>query len=158
MANDDARPARFLKIPPPVWTLGTLAAAYGLTRSSDVAGLILFRSYPLAGAFGTAGFALAVWAVLTFLAEGTEIEPASPANKHLVTRGPFRFTRNPMYFGLILMSAGVAFYMGAGPFFAVPPLIFLLCHCAFIPFEEAKMARQHGAPYTDYCAEVRRWI
>ena len=134
-----------------------LAFAYAAGPMPFAAGMS-WRSLPLAILSGTLGLALALWAVLTFLAEGTEIEPASASNKKLVTRGPFRFTRNPMYLGLFLMSLGVAFFMGAWPFFAVPPLVFLLCHFVFIPYEEAKMTRLHGVPYTEYRARVRRWI
>jgi protein-S-isoprenylcysteine O-methyltransferase Ste14 len=63
-----------------------------------------------------------------------------------------------MYSGLILMAFGFAFYFGTLPFYAVPVLLFLLCNFSFIPFEEAKMQRQHGDQYTDYLRRVRRWF
>jgi protein-S-isoprenylcysteine O-methyltransferase Ste14 len=93
-----------------------------------------------------------------FAAAGTEIMPTSPTNKALVTRGPFGFTRNPMYSSLILVTLGIALYFGTLPFFAVPALLFLLTNFVFIPFEEKKMLRQFGHQYTDYCARVRRWL
>jgi protein-S-isoprenylcysteine O-methyltransferase Ste14 len=40
----------------------------------------------------------------------------------------------------------------------VPVLVFLLCNFIFIPFEEAKMQRQHYGQYTDYLTQVRRWL
>jgi protein-S-isoprenylcysteine O-methyltransferase Ste14 len=63
-----------------------------------------------------------------------------------------------MYLGLILVTLGIALYFGTLPFFAVPVLLFLLVNFVFIPFEEAKMQRQHEAAYTDYRARVRRWL
>jgi protein-S-isoprenylcysteine O-methyltransferase Ste14 len=151
-------PNWYHKIPPPVWTVGMLLLAYGVQRSFGGAGVVYLRSVPLAILLAAAGIGLAIWGERTFAAAGTEIMPASPANKRLVTHGPFRFTRNPMYLGLIIAALGIALYWGTLPFFAVPILVFLLCHLGFIPFEEAKMARQHGDAYTDYRGRVRRWI
>ena len=147
-----------VKIPPPVWTLGFLAVAYGVRSIGGWAAVFVFRSTATAVMFGATGLAIAGWAALIFAFAGTEIEPASHANKLLVTRSPFNFTRNPMYLGLVLMSLACAFYFGAWPFFTVPVLVFLLCNAVFIPFEEEKMAHQFGAQYTEYCAKVRRWL
>ena len=148
----------YLKLPPPFWALAMLLIAYGLERSFPWAALIYARSLTNAILMVVAGVALAAWSVRTFAAAGTELAPASASNKRLVTDGPFRFTRNPMYLGLVLAMVGVAFFMGTLPFFAVPVLVFVLCNLVFIPFEEAKMRRQHGNPYTDYLHRVRRWI
>jgi protein-S-isoprenylcysteine O-methyltransferase Ste14 len=153
-----AQPRWYLKLPPPFWALTMLLIAYGLERSYPWAALIYARSLTNAVVIGLAGLALAAWSIGAFAAVGTEIAPASIANKKLVTDGPFRFTRNPMYLSLVLAMVGVAFYQGTLPFFAVPVLVFLICHLVFIPFEEAKMQRQHGNPYKDYLHRVRRWI
>jgi protein-S-isoprenylcysteine O-methyltransferase Ste14 len=145
-----------LRIPPPIWGIIFLLAAYATERIFDTD--VVFRSTPLALLSGVLGLLLAGWGERTFAAEETEILPASPTNRKLVTRGPFRYTRNPMYSGLILMAFGFAFYFGTLPFYAVPVLLFLLCNFSFIPFEEAKMQRQHGDQYTDYLRRVRRWF
>jgi protein-S-isoprenylcysteine O-methyltransferase Ste14 len=154
---DRTTPIALLKVPPPAWAALLLAAAYALGRSFGWAGAVYVRSLPLAIALGAAGIGLAVWGALTFMAEGTEIEPTSPGNKKLVAHGPFRFTRNPMYSGLVVTTLGIASYAGTIPFIAVPVLVFAICNFGFIPYEEAKMQRQFGASYTDYCARVRRW-
>jgi protein-S-isoprenylcysteine O-methyltransferase Ste14 len=153
-----ATPKWYLKIPPPVWTLALLLIAYGLEQVPIWGAIIQVRSVPNAILLAVAGIALAVWGERTFAAAGTEVLPTSATNKKFVTAGPFRFTRNPMYLGLVLATFGIAFYMGTAPFFAVPVLVFLLCNFVFIPFEEAKMQRQHGGPYKEYLHRVRRWI
>jgi protein-S-isoprenylcysteine O-methyltransferase Ste14 len=156
MSAPTPQPSWHLKIPPPIWGMAMLLVAYaaGWILGSPV----IFRSTPLAVVIGVLGFLLGLWGQRTFAAEGTEIIPASPTNKKLVTRGPFRYTRNPMYSGLVLMALGFAFYFGTLPFYAVPVLLFLLCNFSFIPFEEAKMQRQFGDQYTDYLRRVRRWV
>jgi len=150
------RPSWHLKIPPPFWGMIMLLAAYGADRL--LASSVVFGSTPLSVLIGGAGLLLSGWGERTFAAEETEILPASATNKKLVTRGPFRYTRNPMYLGMIMMASGFAFYFGTIPFYAVPVLLFLLCNFSFIPFEEAKMQRQFGDQYTDYVRRVRRWI
>lgn len=76
----------------------------------------------------------------------------------LVTAGPYRFTRNPMYLGLTLIYIGVA-----GTRLEVWPLIllpFLLAYINFvvIPFEERRLADTFGDQYRLYRAGVRRWF
>ena len=135
-----------------------LLTAYAMQRGFAWAAIVYFSSLPLATLLIAAGIFLAAWGRSTFAAAGTEIIPASATNKKLVTSGPFRFTRNPMYLGVSVLSLGIAVYAGTLPFFAVPILLFLLCNFVFIPFEEAKMQRQFSAQYTDYLRRVRRWI
>jgi protein-S-isoprenylcysteine O-methyltransferase Ste14 len=156
MSAPQTNPNWVLKIPPPVWALAMLAAAFAIDRVTESA--IVFRSSALALLFGVGGFALASWGRVTFAKEDTEIIPTSASNKKLVMRGPFRFSRNPMYAGLVLLTLGIAFYAGTLPFYAVPILLFILCNFVFIPYEEAKMQRQFDAQYTDYLRRVRRWV
>jgi protein-S-isoprenylcysteine O-methyltransferase Ste14 len=93
-----------------------------------------------------------------FRREGTELNPASTTNRKLVTRGPFRFTRNPMYLGLVIATLGIAFWVGAWPMFLAPIAAFVTTNWVHIPFEEAKMRRQFGAEFDAYVSRVRRWI
>ena len=138
------KPGWYIKIPPPIWTIAMLLVAYELQRSLNWAAVVYARSPPAAILLLIAGVGLAIWGRRMFAAAGTEIMPASPSNKMLVMRGPFLFTRNPMYLGLILASLAIALYAGTIPFLFVPILLFLLCNFIFIPFEEAKMQRQFG--------------
>ncbi len=151
-------PPWYLKMPPPIWALGMLLAAGGLDWAADTRTIADVPSLPLAILFSAAGIAVAAWGRFIFASEDTEIMPTSASNKKLVTRGPFRFTRNPMYFGLVLLSLGIAFAFGALAFFLVPVGLFVICNNGFIPFEEAKMHRQFCEEYGAYLSRVRRWI
>src|SRR5262245_20567648 len=128
------RPGWHLKIPPPIWSLAMLLMAYAIQTGFVWGSVVEMRSTTIAIGLVISGIAIAVWAERMFAAAGTEIMPASPANKALVTRGPFGYTRNPMYSGLILVALGIALYFGTLPFFAVPVLLFLLTNFVFIPF------------------------
>jgi protein-S-isoprenylcysteine O-methyltransferase Ste14 len=63
-----------------------------------------------------------------------------------------------MYLGLVILTLGIAIWVGAWPMFGAPIALFATSNWVHIPFEEAKMRRQFGAVYDDYVARVRRWI
>ena len=147
-----------LKFPPPIWMLIYLALCLGLSWLLGwprLPGLPL----PLAGmVLAALAFIPPVWAFVLFQREHTEIDPTSPTNRALVIRGPYQFTRNPMYLGLITLSLGIAVWIGAWPMFLAPLAVFATVNWVHIPFEEAKMRRQFGAAYDDYVGRVRRWV
>jgi protein-S-isoprenylcysteine O-methyltransferase Ste14 len=147
-----------LKLPPPVWALAYVLLA---TAISGWLGWPEFPGLPIAPlgiALIAAGFVSPVWALVMFRRAGTEIEPTSPVNRALVTDGPYRFTRNPMYLGLVIITLGIAVWIGAWPMLIAPMAVFATANWIHIPFEEAKMRRQFGATYDDYVARVRRWV
>jgi len=100
--------------------------------------------------FGYSGFS-------AFRKVGTPVRPGDEPTK-LVTSGPFRITRNPMYLGLELVLLG-AFLLAKSPFFLIPPIVFfLLINFLQIPFEEDLMTERFGQLYAEYCQRVRRWL
>jgi protein-S-isoprenylcysteine O-methyltransferase Ste14 len=147
-----------LKLPPPVWTLLYILIAYGLSRLAGAGPIPSLRIVPLGIILIVAGVALAVSAALLFRREGTEINPTSATNRVLVTSGPYRFTRNPMYLSLVIVTLGLAIWAGAWPMFLPPVAVFVTTNWAHIPFEETKMQRQFGPDFEAYCRRVRRWI
>jgi len=97
------------------------------------------------------------WAMSTFLRFRTPIIPVQRA-RALVSEGPFRLTRNPMYLGFTVLYIGIAFFANA-----FWPLVFLpeaiaLAYLFAIRLEEAYLTREFGNAYRDYCSRVRRWI
>jgi len=89
---------------------------------------------------------------------GPEVDPSSEANRALVVGGPFRFSRNPMYLGLIVAALGMAAFAGYWLMLAAPLAVFLTANYVHIPFEEAKMRRQFGEDFDAYAGKVRRWL
>ena len=126
------------------WLLpfGTLQLA-----SSQVAGAALLAS----------GFAIMIYAWQLFREERTAICPTAEASA-LIVRGVYRFTRNPMYLGMIIMMAGAAAWFGTWPFYLATVLYFLLIDHCFCPLEERNLERLFGDEYRKYRAKVRRWI
>jgi protein-S-isoprenylcysteine O-methyltransferase Ste14 len=147
-----------VNVPPPLWALFYLLIVTGLSYLLEwptIPGLPLVTP---AIALIAIGIALTGSAIILFRRQGTEIYPASPTNRLLVTSGPYEFTRNPMYLGLVIVSLGIAFWVGAWSMFLAPIATFVTVNWRHIPFEEEKMRRQFGKDFDAYTAKVRRWI
>ncbi|WDR04841.1 isoprenylcysteine carboxylmethyltransferase family protein [Devosia rhodophyticola] len=102
-------------------------------------------------------FALAIWAITTIRKAGSRIEVNKPTTT-IVTSGPFGFTRNPVYVGMLLGQA--AFAIGFNDLWLLAmmvPLYFLLRY-GVIAREESYLERKFGQTYLDYKSTVRRWI
>jgi protein-S-isoprenylcysteine O-methyltransferase Ste14 len=147
-----------LKLPPPMWGLIYLIVAGAASAMYPWRAIVDLRVIWLGVLLIVLGFALSFSAAMLFRRKGTELNPTSEANKLLVIEGPFRFTRNPMYVGVVIFTLGIAFCAGSLPMFAVPLLVFATANWVHIPFEEAKMRRQFDAGFDDYTRQVRRWI
>jgi len=104
-----------------------------------------------------AGGALIAWGARTMRAAGTNIDPSQPALA-LVTTGPFRFSRNPLYLANVIIYIGTTLVIDAlWPFVLLVPLVALL-EWGVIRREERYLSRLFGAPYDAYRQRVRRWI
>jgi protein-S-isoprenylcysteine O-methyltransferase Ste14 len=101
--------------------------------------------------------ATALSAALTMRRAGTNINPARPALA-IVTAGPYRFTRNPMYLALCLLNLGIGLLLCD----LIPVLLtlalFLVLHYGVILREERYLEKKFGPAYTSYKARVRRWL
>jgi protein-S-isoprenylcysteine O-methyltransferase Ste14 len=147
-----------LKLAPPVWALVYVLFAAVISWSLGWPKLPGLPLAPLGIALVAIAWILPVWAIVLFHREGTEVNPTSPVNRTLVTVGPYQFTRNPMYLGLVILTLGIAVWVGAWPMLIAPFAVFATANWVHIPFEEAKMRRQFGATYDDYVERVRRWV
>ncbi len=86
--------------------------------------------------------------------------PTSPFERStaLVTSGVFRFTRNPMYLGFVLLAIGVAVALDAAAFRVAAVVLAALLEVLVIRPEERSLAEQFGAAFEDYRRRTRRWI
>ncbi|MGQ0536975.1 MAG: methyltransferase family protein [Methanobacteriota archaeon] len=109
------------------------------------------------GGLVAAWLGLQGWAYLVMRRAGTTPLPARPTTA-IVERGPYRFTRNPMYVGFALGTVGFAVLAdSAWALLAVPVGILGVTYGA-IRREERYLERKFGAPYIEYRRRVRRWI
>jgi len=103
-----------------------------------------------------AGLGLAAWAMVCFRRAGTDVRPFSGVTT-LVTDGPYRFTRNPMYVAIVVSLVGVALVMGTlTPWLG--PVAMVLWLDGFIRKEERFLEETLGEPFTAYRGRVRRWL
>lgn len=147
-----------LRLPPPVWTLIYLLIGAAISWLLGWHALFGLPFGPLGILLIALAFIPPVWAISLFRRVGTEVSPTSMTNCALVTSGPYRFTRNPMYLGLVTLALGIALWVGAWPMLLAPIGVFATTNWVHIPFEETKMRRQFGATYDAYIARVRRWV
>ncbi len=147
----------WLRLVPPAWLLLAIGLAVVLHRVAPIAQFI-------AGPWHWSGLlcllpaaALAAPGARALLRRGTTINPFGDPTA-LVTDGPFRFSRNPLYLSLALLLLGVAVFLGSLTAFLAIPAFVGAINVLFIVPEEAKLAAAFGDAYRDYCRRVRRWL
>ncbi|HTM25252.1 MAG TPA: isoprenylcysteine carboxylmethyltransferase family protein [Vicinamibacterales bacterium] len=104
-----------------------------------------------------AGAAIAGWSLVIFHSVRTTTVPGRMSSS-LVTWGPYRFSRNPMYVGLVVAYLGEAGIMKHLWPVALLPLTIAYVNWIVIPVEEAKLAEVFREEYEQYRTGVRRWI
>ena len=147
-----------VRFPPPLIYLVFLA----LGILANVWYPLLLLPAPLAWALGglliAAGALLGpIWGVHVLRRAGTTIRPDKPS-ENLVTSGPFRFSRNPLYLALTLIYAGAAIVADSGWALLLLIPVILIMGRFVIGREEAYLARTFGEEYERYKGAVRRWL
>jgi protein-S-isoprenylcysteine O-methyltransferase Ste14 len=148
-----------LKIPPVVQAFAGALLMWLVALVTPV--LDLSPQFRLAGGLAMAGvgFLIALTGIITFRRAGTTIHPTNPdAASSLVTSRIYRFTRNPMYLGIILVLFGWALFLASIPSLVVLPLFVLYITRFQIVPEERAMVSLFGSEYDAYRQKVRRWI
>ncbi len=103
------------------------------------------------------GVVLVAWSAVTLRVHHTTIAPHR-AVRRVVTSGPFRFSRNPIYVAMTLVYLGAALL--AGTWWPLPflPLVLVLLFRLVIRREERYLTETFGRPYGAYRRRVRRWL
>lgn len=104
------------------------------------------------------GAAIVIRCVWEFGARGLGVPMPIDHARHLVVSGLYRYVRNPMYLGVLLLLIGESIWFGSRSF-AIYTLIWFACvHTFVLLYEEPNLRRRFGASYTNYTASVRRWV
>jgi protein-S-isoprenylcysteine O-methyltransferase Ste14 len=142
---------------PPHYALLFVGGEIALDRWLPVLRLIPAPWHWSGAAVFALSFFIGAWAFSLFRRNKTGVVPFSESTA-VVTAGPYRFTRNPMYLGMAGMLLGIAFYLGSLTPLLGPLVFVLVITYRFIVHEEAHMERAMGAAYLAYKAKVRRWL
>ena len=103
------------------------------------------------------GICVAAVAAGAFLRVGTPVVPFEKSTV-VMTSGLFRFTRNPMYLGMVMALVGVALFLGSAAAFLPIPIFLWLIRYQFISREEEFLEELFGEEYLTYKGKVRRWL
>ena len=146
---------------------------FTLLQPGLVAGLIPY--YILGGDFGiiefTGGFqlyagiaifllglAIMLRCILQFALEGKgTLSPADPT-KRLVVLGLYKYSRNPMYLGVMLILIGEAIITSSVNIWIYAVIVFIAFNVFIVVHEEPRLRKDFGGEYLKYCQNVRRWI
>ncbi len=144
-------------VPPPVIFATGFGVAFILERLLP---LRIFTSYPfklIGWFFAIASMLIAFGAVAMMLKAHTNIHPHRAAD-HLVSGGPFRFSRNPLYLSQVLLSIAAALYLDIGwAILTLAPVVIIIQNYV-IRREERHLEAKFGAEYIEYKRRTKRWI
>ncbi len=148
-----------LKLPPLVLVL-LIGGLMWLTNWLWPTGAWHFSDLHQAGVgFFVAGVLIAGAGVWQFRRAATTVNPMDPnLSSSLVQHGIYRFSRNPMYLGFLLVLVGWALWLGSLPALIWLPVFVIYMNRFQIVPEERMLLAKFGDSYGDYCRRVRRWF
>jgi protein-S-isoprenylcysteine O-methyltransferase Ste14 len=142
---------------PPFWLVGAVLAMLALDHIESAARVIPQDLSWVGWFLIGGGLTVAIYVDLIFTRRGTAIMPFGEASV-LVTDGPFRYSRNPIYCGMVAALIGFGLILGGPISLVVIPIFVLIIYICFIRAEEAILEAAFGTEYLAYKARVRRWI
>jgi protein-S-isoprenylcysteine O-methyltransferase Ste14 len=144
---------------PPLLILAVLAIGWLAGRLYPLPwpGLDDWPAHLVGYGLGLAGIALVAWSIAALRRAGTTVRPNRGADR-LVTDGPFRWRRNPIYMGDVLILLGLA-ELTHNVWFAILSPVFAVAvfRLAILP-EERHLEERFGQAYRDYKDRTRRWF
>ena len=118
-----------------------------MSRVATIVGIVLLA----------AGATLASWSLIKFHRARTTTTPGE-TSAALVTSGPYRLSRNPMYVSLTLAYLGEAALLKQTWPVVVLPLVLAYLRWTVIPLEEMRLLEAFGERFAAYASKVRRWL
>lgn len=148
-----------LKVPPLAVFFITCCIMWGVSKlTTTLTVTIPYQGYLIALLFLIA-FIFGAGGLLAFARNKTTIDPLDPEKvSTLVYSGVYNYTRNPMYFALLLTTILVGVYLGNIPALFFIPLFPLYMTTFQIKPEEKVLLAKFGEEYRQYTLRVRRWI
>jgi protein-S-isoprenylcysteine O-methyltransferase Ste14 len=156
--DTESRDGAAVRIPPPLTYVVAVVAGIGLQLIWPLSiGLAWGPRVALALLVALLGTPLVVGALRLFRETGQDPMPWA-ATPEIVTRGVYRFTRNPMYVSLTLSQSAIGIGLGNLWILLLVPVVCVAVHITAIRHEEAYLERKFGDSYRDYKNSVRRWL
>jgi len=115
------------------------------------------RALAVGGSLALAGLALGVLSIREFRRAGTSVVPGEPSTTLLET-GPYRFTRNPIYIGLVILYFGLAIVLTSAWMLVLLIPVLIILQRGVVEREEAYLKAKFGQVYRQYQARVPRWL
>jgi protein-S-isoprenylcysteine O-methyltransferase Ste14 len=104
-----------------------------------------------------AGAAIALWCIGMFVRVGKGTPAPFDPPRRLVERGPYRFLRNPMYVGGVVLLGGAALFYWSWTLLTYTAVFLLVAHLFVVLYEEPTLERSFGEEYLEYRRRVGRW-
>lgn len=104
------------------------------------------------------GILIYLWCTADFVLRGRGSPNPDAAPTQLVISGLYRYTRNPMYVGILAIIIGEGLWVGSAILFIYAALAFLIVHLRVLRYEEPVLLKQFGVSYQDYLQRVPRWL
>jgi protein-S-isoprenylcysteine O-methyltransferase Ste14 len=143
--------------PPPLIYLGALLFGLLLNKKFSITFLPRRIARSLGGSLLSSGVLLFGWFFWTLRHAGTPASPYEPVS-HILTGGPFHYTRNPGYLSMTMIYTGIASLANALWAILLLPVALLVIQKGVVEREERYLERKFGEEYLRYKAQVRRWI
>ena len=151
-------------------TPGLIAPPPFIYAGGLLAGLLMHLAFPIkvrllprrlsrrfGGLLVGGGVLLATTGFRLMRKAGTNVNPTAPTTV-LVVKGPFQFTRNPLYLSMALVYSGLAMLLNMLWALLVLPFVLFVMRRGVIDREERYLERKFGEEYRQYKARVRRWF
>jgi protein-S-isoprenylcysteine O-methyltransferase Ste14 len=138
-------------------TIGVLIPSLILRETGESTALSMSVGNVGAGLLMTVGTSLLLWSVWQFFAEGRgTLAPVDPP-KVVVVHGPYRFTRNPMYNGVVALILGTSWMFRSEALLYYALAVLCTFHLFVVFYEEPALSAQFGSSYEQYRQGVPRW-
>lgn len=147
------------RVPPPIYFVACLVAGWGLglVRPLPLGLTRTYRQLFVALPLFLVAALLGLWALRLFGQRRTSNAPFTTPTA-LLTSGPYRVSRNPMYLSQLLILSALGALLNSSWVLAFVPVLGFALNRFIIPGEEARLHEAFGERYEAYRREVRRWL